>query len=540
MSAIPDGLPRLKIHVLGPEEGEDGVPLTDVGVVNVNGERHLFLSPQSFDSAVRQVSLVMPELPLEQVERLVREHCTEFKDFDELLGSGESALPVDAPPSLAEPRQPSSTPHGRARKWAIAAALIPALAGSWAVGHFTDIGKAGMAASAPDGSTGATDVSDKRRNGKNEVEPFVDPTFRYFSDAGKINCSAIDNLEAECTDSDGMVMATKAATGPDSTIFMFSYGKERIGLRIFGDADYAATWSKQEASRQLYPNMTRSGRYVLWGTDTGRLNEYLKLLHAAPATSVSTAHAMGGADPLPPRLAALTLGTLGLDVDDVRTILSAQQDPLIDTPVLMAAQAVLGVNDNTPAREGGDGSDIVALAAGIDVPPVVVVDPDQNTQVKPGGVVQVTDPTPVGSTPTSGSGAQDTETVVPRLDPAPVPKTDEGEQPKPDEKKPEPTPTATPDPVIAKPIEQVQPRVPAQPTAPEQPTAPVDPGSPTVEQPTTSEQPDPSVPQPPAEGEGAAVELPVTAGNPDTLETGEQDTDGELLTLPQAWIASAA
>ncbi|WP_031105506.1 hypothetical protein [Streptomyces sp. NRRL S-146] len=93
--------PPIKIHVLDPDDNDDGVPLADVGVVTIGGQRHLFLSPQSFGSAVRQVSSAMPDLPLEQVERLVREHCTELKDFDELLGPIEPAPPVDTPPPLS-------------------------------------------------------------------------------------------------------------------------------------------------------------------------------------------------------------------------------------------------------------------------------------------------------------------------------------------------------------------------------------------------------------------------------------------------------
>ncbi|MFD7334955.1 hypothetical protein ACFV98_02985 [Streptomyces violascens] len=533
MSAIPDGLPQLKIHVLSPEDAEDGVPLADVGVVNVNGQRHLFLSPQSFDSAVRQVSSVMPDLPAEQVERLVREHCIEFKDFDELLGSGELAPPIDAPPHSAQLRLPAPAPRGRAKKWAVAAALVPALVGSWALGHFTDIGKAETATSAPHLTTESTDVNDKKGNGQNAAEPFTDPTFLDFSDAGKINCSAIDSLEAECTDSDGMVMATKAATGPDSTIFMFSYGKQRIGLRIFGDADYAATWTKQDASRELYPNLTRSGRYVLWGTDTGRLNEYLKLLRAAPAKPVSSPHVMGGAAPLPPRLAALTLGTLGLDEHDVRTILSAGQDSRIDTPVLMAAQAVLGVDDNTPSRVGEGGGDIVALAAGIDVPPLGVTGPAPDTRSNQDGAVQVTVPRDSGSTSTRDSGSQSKQTTAPSPDPTPVPKPTENEQPKPAEKEPELTPT--PDPRLAKkPIEQERSTETRQPAEPEQPTDPVDP-----EPPTTPEQREPTAPLPPLEGNGGTAEQPVTPGDGDTPATAEDGTAGELLALPQAWIAAA-
>ncbi|PAZ12305.1 hypothetical protein CLM62_30530 [Streptomyces sp. SA15] len=93
---MTESQPPVKIHILTPED-EDDAELTDLGLVKLGSERILFLKPQSFDSAVRQVRSAMPDLPLEQVERLVREH-PEFKDFDELLGAIESAPSLDITP----------------------------------------------------------------------------------------------------------------------------------------------------------------------------------------------------------------------------------------------------------------------------------------------------------------------------------------------------------------------------------------------------------------------------------------------------------
>ncbi len=526
--------PPIKIHVLDPDDNDDDVPLTDVGVVNINGERHLFLSPQSFYSAVRQVKSAMPDLPEEQVERLVREHC-EFKDFDELLGPPvEAAPPVDLPPFTQEPATPAR-PRGRAKKWAVAAAVLPAFAGAWALGHYTGADPASAAASAPD-ATPNTASDDVARDNRNlGPEPFTADDFTAFSEAGKIDCSPIDNLEAECTDADGMVMATKAATGPDSTIFTFSYGSERIGLRIFGTAEYAETWTLQDGSQELYPNMVRSGRYVLWGTDEARLKEYETLLASASKQSAAGAHqvhAMGGAEPLPPRLAALTLGTLGLDEYDVHTILFAPQDASVDAPVLMAAQAVLGVHDATPPAVVFGEDDIVALAVGLEPPPTVA---EPNTHPQTGE--SVTDP--AAESPDDSSG-EPTETVtVTDPAPAPDPQPSETEQPQPEE--PEPT---TPDPKPEpkpKPAEPTTPDPkpeptpkPAEPLAkPEQPpTTPVAPAPPTAETPAPPQGPDPAATQPSTGG--AAEELPPADGQTST------DDDGKLLALPRAWIAPAA
>ncbi|MFG2865428.1 hypothetical protein [Streptomyces sioyaensis] len=539
-SEIPEGLPPLHIHVLSPDEHDEhgDVPLTDVGVVNINGERHLFLSPQSFGSAVRQVSSAMPDLPLEQVERLVREHCTEFKDFDELLGPIEPAPPVDLPPPPAEPPA-SARPRGRAKRWAVAAALLPALAGSWALGHFTGHDVAETTASAPDVSPNSTEASDRMQSA---AQPFNDPKFMDFSDAGQIDCQTLGTLEAECTDSDGMVMSSKAALGPDSTIFTFSYGSEQIGLRIFSDPDYAKTWTQQDGTTKLYPNLVRSGRYVLWGTDKERLHEYLKLLHTSSKKLPAGAHAMGNATPLPPRLAALTLGTLGLNERDVHTILFSPQNATADTPVFLAARAVLGVREDVPSRAKDGDDDIVALAAGIEPLPVATT-PDQKPSTKP-PVVQAT-AAGRGSTSTGSSGASQATSAAPSADPAPEPKSTADEQ-KPTEQ--EQTQ------VEEKPGESEQPATdptpgtdtqsePAQPEQREQSTEPqagtVVPTPPAEARPAPLQKPDPADPQVPAKDAGGTVELGIP-GPSDAAPVEDGDEGGELLTLPQAWIAPAA
>ncbi|WP_326724642.1 hypothetical protein OHT59_40130 [Streptomyces sp. NBC_00243] len=357
---MTEAQPPVQIHIVRPEDEGYG-DLTDVGLANIRGERHLFLKPQTFDSAVRQVSSTMPDLPLEHVERLLREYCPEFRDFDELLGPVGSHPLLDITPTRAEPDR-LARPRGRAKRWVIATALVPALAGSWALGYVTGSSPVGTVASTPDAS--ANDAV----GAQVATKPFTGPEFLDFSTAGRIDCKPIADLEAECTDADGMVMSSTAAAGPDSTIFTFSYGSERIGLRIFGDAEYAETWARQDGTTELYPNLARSGRYVLWGTDEQRLSAYADLLRAQGPRPSSTTSTVGASTPLPPRLAALTLGTLGLNERDVEIILHSPHSALVDEPVLLAAQAVLGVRRTVLRFTGSD--DIVAIAAGLDRTPV--------------------------------------------------------------------------------------------------------------------------------------------------------------------------
>ncbi|MFG3263467.1 hypothetical protein [Streptomyces bobili] len=514
--------PPVEIHILTPED-EDDADLTDLGLVNIGGKRHLFLKLQSFDSAVRQVCSALPDLPLEQVERLLSEH-SEFKDFDELLGTVEPAAPLDITPTPVEPLQPAR-PRGHAKRWVIAAALAPVLAGSWALGYVTADSAAETSASAPDvsPSTGSS--------GQPAVKPFTDSEFMDFSEAGQIDCEPIANLSAECTDADGMVMSSQAATGPDSTIFTFSYGSERIGLRIFGDADYAETWIRQDGTTELYPNLSRSGRYVLWGTDTERLSQYEDLLQAAEASSPATPHAKGLSAPLPPRLAALTLGTLGLDERDVQAILFAPNSAPVDEPVLLAARAVLGVGTTVPRFTGGD--DIVAIAVGLDRPPAAAA-PEHTTDTDP-PVVPIVDRGTPSLPAASPEGTQPT-TTAPAPVPEPVSEAPQVEQP-----------TSAPAPV--------EPTVPEQSTPPV--TSPPEPWMPPASDPVEQM---PAAPETPASGETAPdegsapveetpapVDLPAHTAAPteeltlvDSADLGPAQTEDDLLILDSAWTVAAA
>ncbi|MGP4048269.1 hypothetical protein [Streptomyces sp. 2A115] len=527
--------PRIRIHILNPKD-EDEAEFTDLGLVDVGGERLLFLKPQSFNSAVRQVRSALPDLPLEQVERLVREY-PEFKDFEELLGTVKPALPLDITPT-PEPLRPVRL-RGRAKRWVIAAALAPALAGSWALGYVTADSPAGTTASAPDTSPSPGSTVQPA------AKPFVGPEFMGFSDAGQIDCKPIANLEAECTDADGMVMSSKAATGPDSTIFTFSYGSERIGLRIFGDADYAETWARQDGTTELYPNLSRSGRYVLWGTDKERLSEYTELLQAAEVNPSVAPNMMASSTPLPPRLAALTLGTLGLDKRDVEAILHSPRSAPVDEPVLLAAQAVLGVQTTVPRYTGGD--DIVAIAAGLDQPPVVSL-PEHTPHMDP-PVVPIEDRDAPSAPAESTDGTQPNTTSPasadqPVADDPPTPTPDPIDSTEPEQTTPPATSTPEPPTLPAPDPVEDPPGVPGPPAAGETPT---DEGSdPGEETPAVPESPAPS-----DEGTAAPVEetpdpvdLPAdTAEDPTPTESADPVTGqsgDDLLILDSAWTFAAA
>ncbi|MGW2496292.1 hypothetical protein ACWCV2_17540 [Streptomyces pseudogriseolus] len=496
----------------------------DGALIDHNGTHVLFLRPQTFSSAVRHVRHVLPHITLEAAETLVRQQCPEFKDFDELLGLNAAPAPsVERPADPPVKEDTEASRRKRTRRMVLVAALLPALAASFAAGRFTNTSDTTpaetKASTTPD--TAAADV---------DRAPFADSKFEFFAGSSQIDCDPISTLEAECTDSDGVVMATKAATGPDSTIFTFSYGSERIGLRIFYDANYAATWARQDGSRELYPNMKVHGRYVLWGTDPGRIKDYSDLLVAADWRPGP--QPMGGESPLPPRLAALTLGTLGLDNREVSQIM-AQPVVATDAPEMVAARLVLGL-DAAPPTIGHLGDDIVALAAGIEPkPPAVPVtrprpDADAGTGTSPttpdGGS---TTPTPPPATPKPS-----TEPTTPPVTTTPTPPT-----PPPATTKPSTEPTTpsagtpTTPPVTTEPEAPTQPEQPAPETPPEEP-----PGPPAEETPVEE------LPTPPAEQVPARPETPAAppAGTPgESAQAGPPEGRDDLLILNSAWTVAA-
>ncbi|MEV8344523.1 hypothetical protein [Streptomyces niveus] len=544
---------------------------TDAALYNVSGVRTLFMGKgQTFTRAVCNVRNVLPGVTIEAAERMIREQCPEFRDFDELLGRTEPVPqsvegPPAAPAADVVKERPSRNKHRQ--RVVLVAALLPALAASWAMGRYMNV-----ADTSPSTGASAPDATVEGDGAVGEAKaPFADSKFKWFSGSSDIECDPISTLEAECTDADGMVMSTKAATGPDSTIFSFSYGSERIGLRIFYDAEYADTWARQTGSKELYPHMTVHDRYILWGTDPGRIKEYADLLVEVDRDKPSTSTAMGGATPLPPRLAALTLGTLGLNDRDVNQIIAHPMAAMTDASVMVAARLVLGLD---PAPPGGlhEGDDIVAIAAGIEPnPPVVVptrpvVVPVSNPGTGTGsGPSSTTPTTPPTTPPTSPSTLPATDTKPPTesAPPSPpatptVPATPPPTTPEPPVEEP-PAPPVEQPPVEQPPVEQPpveEPPVEEPPAPPveqppveeppveEPPAPPVE--QPPVEQPPVEEPPAPPVEQPPVEQPpveeppAPPVEetVPVEGQDSPTQPTGQAGDD--LLILDSAWTVAAA
>ncbi|MEE1764442.1 hypothetical protein [Streptomyces sp. SP18BB07] len=491
----------------------------DGAVIKHKGKTTLFLRPQAFSTAVRHVRNVLPHITLEAAENLVREQCPEFPDFDELLGLTE--LPAPSIERPADPPEREDTELGR-RKWrhraVVVAALVPALAASWALGRYTTVADT----TSSDATASALDTASSPGDLPESLAPFEEPNFSHFAGAGNIDCNPTNPLEAECTDADGMVMSTKAATGPDSTIFTFSYGSERVGLRIFYDVGYVDTWARQDGTKELYPNLQVHGRYVLWGTDPERIKEYGDLLDQDAKVAPTP---LGSAKPLPPRLAALTLGTLGLGPQQVNRIIATPASAATDGPVTVAARMVLGL-DTEAAHSTPAGDDIVALAAGIEPKPPVVI----GTGSKPVPVVpRENEPVPVVPAPR------------PTHPPTTVPAPDTNTPAEPSEPTPaQPTPSDPP--AAEAPVEE-EPSTPATeeptaeepaPTTPETPEpAPADPVETTPDAPETTEPANPPVEVPPPAEDTPAQEPEVPSADSEAHQNGHGQDD--LLILASAW-----
>ncbi|MEV7512104.1 hypothetical protein AB0O57_29525 [Streptomyces sp. NPDC091201] len=491
-------IPKLEIVV-------GDFPLDGARVTHKGGQT-LFLRPQAFSSAVRHVRNVLPQITLEDAERLVREQCPEFRDFDDLLGTNDAPAPRVED---AEPTAPTADTPARSRRWrmlALTAAILPALAASWALGRLT-------AAEPTPAPSGAGAAPSSPHNSQQGAAPFNDAPFKYFAGAGNIDCKPMNTLEAECTDADGMVMATQAATGPDSVVFTFSYGHDRIGLRIFHDAEYANTWARQDGTIQLYPGLEVHDRYALWGTDTHRIKEYRELLQRAPVSGpqpqvLFAPHPL----PLPPRLAALTLGTLGLDEHDVKGIITSSAGPKAaartEEPVMMAALMVLGMDTKDPG-EKPTGQDIVAIAAGFNPhPPVTAPTPT----VLPAAAIT---PATASASPPKLQPTTDPSVVAPPVQPTPRTTPEPSTTPAAPTSTPEVAPA--PDPVPS-----------PHPTTDQVPTPTPEPGPTTdpVPVPVPEPEPDPSRP-----GPTECPSLPFPSNG------GPAARDGELVGLPAAWVA---
>jgi hypothetical protein len=260
---------------------------------------------------------------------------------------------------------------------------------------------------------------------------------------------------------------------------------------------------------------------------------------------------MGSSTPLPPRLAALTLGTLGLDKEDVEAILYSPHSVSVDEPVLLAAQAVLGVQGSVLRYTRGD--DIVAIAAGFDQPPVVsgpghspymdlpaVPIEGRDVPHVPTENTEGTQPTSTAPAPADEPVADAPQTEQPTSAPAPVESTEPEQGTPPTTSTPEPSTLPASDPV------EDTPAVPETPAAGETPT---DEDSDQVkETPAVPESPAPSDEgTSPVEETPARVDLPANTSTPaeestpvDSADTGRGRSGDDLLILDSAWTVEAA
>ncbi|MFB6629915.1 hypothetical protein ACFCWY_08475 [Streptomyces sp. NPDC056362] len=477
----------------------------------INGVATLILQPQVFESAVESVRSVLPGISVKDAEEMIRTQCPEFRRFDELIGRPEPPAPrvdLGPPPAPVDVDVVFQEPRPGSRRWrrvALAAALLPALAASWCLGRYTDvIDPRPTYASSPQitaAEPGAAPVP----------APFTDQRFEDFAGTSRIECSPVSTLVAECTDADGMVMSTKAATGPDSTIFTFSYGSERVGLRIFYDEQYADTWASQDGSRDMYPNLKVHGRYALWGTDEGRITEYRELLEKADRDRRgSSPAAMGGTTPLPQRLAALTLGTLGLTHQEVQRIIAEPAAASTDGPTVLAARLVLGL-DYRSGRFIPAGDDIVALAAGVESSRSVSLTDETREPNEP--PVELPVPKAVPPVPSPPAAPEPESTPTPAPTPTPTPTAPPTTAP-PVVLPPVTVPPVTTPPTTAPPV--TVPPVTAPPTAPPPvgppPTTPPTGEVPTAPKPSEPKEPAPDeeVPAPPLPGVETPAESPVS------------------------------
>ncbi|MER7759494.1 hypothetical protein [Streptomyces sp. NPDC097619] len=353
-------LPELRVEE--EDMGADVITLTkqDEGVT------YLFVRPgQSFESAVRGIQRVCPELTIAQAQELVRTHCPRVIEMNVRLGSGKSIPRFEAAPAAGVlPPLPGpadeATRRSRFPRWAqFAAVAIPAIVGGVLFAQLLH----------PLGNNGSTETSTGSPTASQEARAlagtYKGAAFQRILAGGRMTCDPLGPYEAKCVDADGTVMFSEASVGT-STAFTFSYGLEKVGFRVFPDGDAAAAWAAEEKNSNLYEGIRRDGRVVLWGTDEERLDAWAKSL-ARPAAE---GEAPGGPQPsvlgsaaLPDRLAFLAVGTLGFAEESIAR--APWADDTVSVVVLQAARLVLGSAHSSPLGIVPAGSDD-AVAAVLD------------------------------------------------------------------------------------------------------------------------------------------------------------------------------
>lgn len=469
------------------------VRVADVGVdaalrFRDDGAPELILSPkQTFESACRAVSAAMPNMHPDEVRRLVRRSLPDAMELADLLP--------------AAPRARSVAPRGGGRRRGqahrLARCVVASVGGMTVAGAFL----IGYAMHEP----AATTVASTPAISTDDL--FTGGLFDSFAEAGG-KCEPMGKMHARCVDSDGMVMLTEASLGPGSVTYSFTYGGDRIVLKAFQDEDSSLAWARQRPTAILTgsDHLRRVGRYVLYGTDAKRIEQYVDLLgrsgKAKPAMArrgdVDTLRLAPVAwvnpiEPLPHRLRALALGSLGLDdAGDVQRVAegvssvppSQRERPSKDDAVVLnhALMLTLGVTAQG-SRAAVDtstqqlvevtdaGGAVRAPLLPLALPTIPVIpDPVDDTlalltrPARPEGEEQESTPAPRAPRPSAAAPAP-----VKVEAPSPAPKPPPAETPAPDE------PSPTPDPVKASaPAKVVAPAPAEAPASPEVTSAPTE------------------------------------------------------------------
>lgn len=246
---------------------------TDAALYSEPGNVVLVLRPgQSFSNAVAAAQQCLPDKHPDLIRSVVRTYLPEAPDFE---------LPVATPVRHVPPPEPEPTrPWYTRRRMLVAGLTVVALllvSGGWGLARLGLGGQTDDSAAAP----GSTD--DAAATYAGSFAPFEEEAFQQFARRGEMACEQVDELRARCTDWEGAVLYSEATVGPRSTMFSFSYGQHRVTLRVFPTENAAQRWLSETATVELYPSASGVGRFVLWGTDQGKLEGYSRLLHQAEA-----------------------------------------------------------------------------------------------------------------------------------------------------------------------------------------------------------------------------------------------------------------
>ncbi|WP_030372368.1 hypothetical protein [Streptomyces rimosus] len=513
------------LRILEEDHGADAVTFEKVD----EGITYLFVSPnQSFDSAVKSILRVCPELERYEAQELVRTHCRNIIEMNERLGAHQNIPRFEAAPAAgvvppAPVKEVGAHRRPRPPRWArIAAVAAPALVGGAILAQW--LNPAPRSSVPPTAAAPPVSQNDKPVNADDQVaaSTYRNPDFEKIAKGGQMKCDPMGPYEAKCVDSDGKVMTSEASVGT-STAFTFSYDFEKVGFRVFPDEESASAWAAEEGNKDLYHNVRQHDRIVLWGTDDKRLTEWERSVvaeqhsqsqHRGHADPAMFSGPTGAGAPLPSRLATLAFGTLGVTEEAIQA--AVRGDDAQSVQLLRAVQLVLGSAassqlDITPAGPNDAVAVVVDATSG---PQSSRVEP----QVKADSTAVVSAPAPARK-PTGGP-APSTYTPADTGTPTEDRGTDTDAKPK--------TPTMPPP----------EPSDPAP--APEQPES-ADPSGPApVEEqpglPVGDEPAEPVADKPEAHAEEQATPTPETPPAPPMTEEPE-DHGLALEALPAAWAA---